>query len=70
MSINDNSSQGLQPGNRIGGIMVSVLASSAVDSGFEPRSGQTKDYKIGICRFSAKHTALKRKSRLVGLESG
>ena len=26
--------------------MVSVLASSAVDRGFEPRSGQTKDYKI------------------------
>ena len=28
--------------------MVSVLASSAVDRGFEPRMGQTKDYKIGI----------------------
>ena len=25
-----------------GGVMVSVLASSAVDRGFEPRSGQTK----------------------------
>ena len=36
--------------NRIGGVMVSVLASSAVDSGFEPRSGQTKNYKIGIKR--------------------
>ena len=47
----------------IGGVMVRVLASSAVDRGFEPRSGQTKDYKIGICCFSAKHTALKRKSR-------
>ena len=45
-----------------GGVMVSVLASSAVDRGFEPRSGQTKDYKIGICCFSAKHAALKRKS--------
>jgi hypothetical protein len=43
--------------NRIGGVMVSVLASIAVDHGFEPRSGQTKDYKIGICCFSAKHTA-------------
>ena len=32
--------------NRIGGVMVSVLASSAVDRGFEPRSGQTKDYKL------------------------
>ena len=28
--------------------MVSVLASSEVDRGFEPRSGQTKDCKIGI----------------------
>ena len=43
--------------------MVSVLASSAVDRGFEPRSGQTKDYKIGICCFSAKHAALMRKSK-------
>jgi hypothetical protein len=42
--------------------MVSVLASIAVDRGFEPRSGQTKDYKIGICCFSAKHAALRRKS--------
>jgi hypothetical protein len=29
--------------------MVSVLASSAVDRGFQPRSGQTKDYEIDIC---------------------
>ena len=42
-----------QQRNRIGGVMVSVLASSAVDRGFEPWSGQTKDYKIGICCFSA-----------------
>ena len=49
--------------NRIGGIMVSVIASSAVDRGFEPRSGQTKDYKIGICYFSAKYAALRRKSK-------
>jgi len=43
--------------------MVSVLASSAVDRGFEFRSGQTKDYKIGICCFSAKHAALTRKNK-------
>jgi hypothetical protein len=43
--------------------MVSVLASSAVDRGFEPRSVQTKDYKIGICCFSAKHATLRRKSK-------
>jgi hypothetical protein len=49
--------------NCIEGVMVSVLASSVVDCGFEPRSGQTKDYTIGICCFSAKHTALRRKSK-------
>jgi hypothetical protein len=43
--------------------MVSVLAPSAVDRGFEPRSGQTKDYKISICCFPAKQAALRRKSK-------
>ena len=43
--------------------MVSVLTSSAVDRGLEPRSGQTKDYNIGIYCFSAKHAALSRKSK-------
>ena len=38
--------------NRIGGVMVSVLALSVVDREFEPRSGQNKDYKIGISCFS------------------
>jgi hypothetical protein len=45
--------------------MVSMLASSVVDRGFEPRSGQTKDYKSGICCFSAKHAALRRKIKEV-----
>jgi hypothetical protein len=31
-----------QQDNRIGGVMVSVLAWSEVDGGFEPWSGQTK----------------------------
>ena len=59
--------------NRIGGVMVSVLASNAVDRGLEPRSGQTKDYKIGICCFSAKHAARsikEKEQRLVVSESG
>jgi hypothetical protein len=43
--------------------MFSVLASSAVDRGFELRSDETKDYKIGICCFSAKHAALRGKSK-------
>ena len=46
-----------------GDIMVSMLASSVIDSGFEPWSGQTKDYEMGICSFSAKHAALRRKSK-------
>ena len=49
--------------HRIGGVMISVLVSCAVDRGFEPRSSQTKNYKIGMCCFSVKHTALQRKSK-------
>jgi hypothetical protein len=41
--------------------MVNMPTSSEVGRGFEPRSGPTKDYKIGICFFSAKHAALRRK---------
>jgi hypothetical protein len=37
--------------------MASVLSSSAVECEFEPRSDQTKDYKIGICCFSDKDAA-------------
>ena len=47
----------------IGCEMISVLASSAVDRVFEPQSGQTKDYTIGISYFSAKHASLGRKSK-------
>jgi hypothetical protein len=43
--------------------MVSVLISSAVDRGFEPRSGQNKAYDIVICWFSAKHATLRKKSK-------
>ena len=48
--------------NRIDGVMVSLLASSAVDRGFEP---QTRDYEIGNCCFSAKD----KEQKLVGSES-
>ena len=41
-----------QVSDNIGGVMVSMLA-----------SGQTKDYRIGICCFSAKHAALRSKSK-------
>jgi hypothetical protein len=48
---------------RIGGVMDSQFASSVVDREFETRLGQAKDYKLGICCFSAKHAALRRKSK-------
>ena len=43
--------------------MVIVRVSSAVDRRFEPRSGQTTDYKICICGVSAKHAALKNNNK-------
>jgi hypothetical protein len=43
--------------------MVSVLASSVVDRGFKPQWSRTNDYNIGICCFSAKHAAFRRKSK-------
>jgi hypothetical protein len=53
--------------NHISGVLVRVLPSSPVDRGFELRSSQTKDCKIGIRCFAS---PLSRKSRLVGSESG
>ena len=37
--------------------------SNAVGCWFDHRSGQTKDYEIGMCSFSTKHVALRRKSK-------
>jgi hypothetical protein len=50
--------------------MVSVLASSVVDRGFEPRSDQTKYNEIGIFCLSAMHTALRRKSKALLARDG
>ena len=44
--------------------MVSVLASSAIDCGYELRSCQTKEYKIGIGCFSAKNATLREKNNV------
>ena len=49
--------------DRFGGVMVSVLASSAEGLGFDPWPGQTKDIKICIGCFSAKYAALRSKSK-------
>ena len=43
--------------------MVSMLVLIAVDHGVKPGLGQTKGYEIGFCCFSAKHAALRRKSK-------
>ena len=48
--------------NRIGWVMISVLATSVVDRGFERGSSQAKDYDIGICCFSTKHEVLRSKT--------
>jgi hypothetical protein len=45
--------------NRIGGVMVSALATHVVDHGFESMSGKTRDYKIDISCFFGKHPALR-----------
>ena len=50
----------LQPDS---GVMVSVLTSSVVDRGLEPRLGQTEDCEIDICCFTAKYAALRRKNK-------
>ena len=49
----------LRLGNCISGVVGSMLTLNAEDRGFKLRSCQTKDYNIGICCFSAKHSALR-----------
>jgi hypothetical protein len=49
--------------------MISMLAWIVVDRGFDLQSWSTKDYKIDLCCFSAKHTTLKlQEQKLVGLD--
>ena len=40
--------------------MVNVVTSSKVDRGFDSRSGQTNDYRIGTGYYSDKHASNKR----------
>ena len=49
--------------NHIGVVMVSMPPSSVVDHVFKRGLCQIKDYKIGICCFSAKQAALRKKSK-------
>ena len=54
----------LKSKKRFGCVMVSVLASNAVDRGFESWLGQTKDDKIDTRCFSAYRAVLKSKKRI------
>ena len=49
--------------NQVDGVIISILASSAVDRVFEPQSGHIKDYTFGICCFSPKHVAFGSKTK-------
>ena len=44
-------------------VMVIVFASCAADREFDFRSGQTRNYAIGICCFFSRHTVLMSKSK-------
>jgi hypothetical protein len=55
--------QNLPLSNQVGDVMVSVFAYSVVYRGLKPWSGQTKDYTIGMYCFSAKHAALRSKTK-------
>jgi hypothetical protein len=53
--------QGIE--NPIADVMVSKFASTVVDCGFKPQSGQTKYYKIDICCFFTKNAVLRTMSK-------
>jgi hypothetical protein len=55
--------QKCSPKTLIGSVIVSLLASSAIDRGFESRSGQTKDYQLVFVAYNAKHVELRRKNK-------
>jgi hypothetical protein len=47
-----------------------MVASSVVDSAFDPQSGQTKFYKIGICCVFTKHCGVRTKPGEVTTKPG
>ena len=52
--------------NKIGGVMIGGLASSAVDRGFEPRSCQPKTIKV-FSRLSMQHYGERAKNGRLGI---
>jgi hypothetical protein len=51
--------------NYIGGVMIGVLTSSAVDRGFDPRLDKTNDYTIGIYEIIAKALTALNHSKII-----
>jgi hypothetical protein len=56
--------------NRIGGVMVSMLVSSAEDCWFQARSGRPKDYKIIICCFLSTQAELIKEKKQILVAAG
>ena len=51
--------------NHLGGVMVRMLASTAIDSGFEPQSGQTKVFVASpLC---TQHQGVRAKTGFLGI---
>jgi hypothetical protein len=44
-------------------VLTLYIISSVIDRGFQSWSGQARNYNIGICSFSAKHSALRSKNK-------
>jgi formate/nitrite transporter FocA (FNT family) len=55
--------------NRIGAVMASVLASTAVYSWFESQSDHTKDYKLILDAFRKERSTEEKEPRLFGSKS-
>ena len=57
--------------NCICAVIVNRLNSYTIDLGLQPRLGQTKDYKIGICYFyTTTHSINEKEKSLVVAEAG
>jgi hypothetical protein len=55
--------------NCISGVIACLFASSVLDRGFEPRSDQIRNYKIGICHLSAMYSASRTKRTKTGIQN-
>lgn len=42
-------------GNQLGGVMIKLMATRAIDGGFDPRSGQTKELTISTTHAASQN---------------